>query len=146
MAVCFAPAVKTEQREIEKEGYHKLREGKQRAQRSELLFSNTDKPQSASLFQKELEISRFHSPQDVNASYYSNYKILLLFLFSFWKTKGPQIENQKLLSLQREFHTKTSKRQSCDVPSDLRRRQERYCTRNNRKLDFSDASASAYRS
>lgn len=48
-----------------------------------------------------------------------------------------KLKTRSYLSLQREFHTKTSKRQSCDVPSDLKRRPERYCTRNNRRLHFS---------
>lgn len=47
VALCFAPTVKTEQREIEKEKYHKLRENSQQREQS-CYFLNSEKLQAQS--------------------------------------------------------------------------------------------------
>lgn len=122
VALCFAPTVKTEQKEIEKQGYHKLRENSEQKEQSCYFFKHWDASGSkCALFQKELEISCFHPLQEVYASHYI-LKFQEFFCFTPWKTKWPkitQLQKQKLLSLWREFYIKTSKRHRCDAPSHL---------------------------
>lgn len=68
VALCFAPTVKTEQREIEKEGYHKLRENSEQREQSCYFFKHWEASGSkCALFKKELEISCFHPLQKVSA-------------------------------------------------------------------------------
>lgn len=62
VALCFAPTVKTEQREIEKKGYHKMRENSEQREQSCFLYSLQEALGSkCTLLNKEIEKKLFPS-------------------------------------------------------------------------------------
>lgn len=98
VALCIAPTVKTEQREIEREGYHKLRENSEQREQSCYFFKHWEASGSkCAVFQKELEISCFHPLQEVNASHHiiQSPRIVLFYTLKNKMTKNHKMTKNK---------------------------------------------------
>lgn len=145
--------------ERNREGRLSQAEGKQWAQRTELLFCFKHWEASDSkcaLFKKELEVSGFHPLQEVNASHYITQIPRHFLLYTLENKMTENYPNSKtkatVLSLKREFHIKTSKREWCDAPAHLLQPEVKtkvlmhmLTTESWKKQKFGDISAFAYR-